>query len=92
MMSHRSYLPLRLLLFILLTGACGVDSSGIGSGEGGGGATASSASEPTAEARTALSAGAGSVGDCNGNPARCAAVSLEAGGGHTVALKADGTV
>ena len=52
----------------------------------------SSASEPTAEARAALTAGAGSVGNCNGNPARCAAVNLDAGYGHTVALKWDGTV
>jgi len=92
MNPRSSYLPLWLLLLVLLMGACGVDSSGIGSGEGGGGATASSASEPTAEARAALTAGAGSVGSCTGNPARCTAVNLAAGGEHTVTLKSDGTV
>jgi len=39
-----------------------------------------------------LGAGAGSVGNCNENPARCAAVNFATGWSHTVALKTDGTV
>jgi alpha-tubulin suppressor-like RCC1 family protein len=39
-----------------------------------------------------LTAGAGNVGNCIGNPARCAAVNIAAGYYHTAALKADGTV
>ena len=38
----------------------------------------------------ALTSGAGSVGDCNGNPARCTAVIVAGGRVHTVALKSDG--
>jgi alpha-tubulin suppressor-like RCC1 family protein len=40
----------------------------------------------------ALTAGAGSMGDCNGNPARCVGVSLAAGSYHTVTLNSNGTV
>jgi MYXO-CTERM domain-containing protein len=91
-MNLRFPVPLSLSLLVLLAGACGVDSSEVGSGGDEGGPAASPRSERTAEARAALTAGAGSVGDCNGNPARCAAVSLTAGVEHTVALKWDGTV
>ena len=91
-MKHRSHRPLWLAPLALLATACGVDSSGMSAEGNGGGQAASSASEATAEAREALTAGAGSVGDCNGNPARCAAVNLAAGEYHTVALKPDGTV
>lgn len=48
--------------------------------------------ESTGAARGALTAGAGSVGDCNGNAARCTAVHVTAGVRHTVTLKSDGTV
>jgi len=58
----------------------------------GGGQAARPSSEATAEAQAALTAGAGSLGNCNGNPARCAAVNVSAGWNHTVALKSDGTV
>lgn len=91
-MNHRFYAPLWLGLLVLPAGACGVDSSGMGAGGDGGGQSASPGPEATAEARAALTAGAGSVGDCNGNPARCAAVSLAAGAWHTMALKSDGSV
>ena len=84
-MNSLSHLPRWLSPLVLLAGACGLDSSIAGAG--GGGASASSVSEPTAEARAALTAGAGSVGSCNGNPARCTAVNLAAGHDHTVALK-----
>jgi len=80
--NHRFNAPLWLGPLILLAGACG----------DGGGQAASPSSETTAEAQEALTAGAGSVGDCNGNPARCAAVNLAAGYNHTVALKSDGSV
>src|SRR5436853_153362 len=90
-MNPRACLPLLSLeALVLLAGGCGVDSSMAGGGGGGGGMAASSSSEATAEARAALAEGAGSVGDCNGNPARCAAVSLGAGWDHTLALRADG--
>ncbi|MEO7594110.1 MAG: hypothetical protein ABI134_23060, partial [Byssovorax sp.] len=85
-------MTLWLALLVLLAGACSADSSGMGAGGDGGGLAASPGSERTAEARAALTAGAGSVGDCNGNPARCTAVNLAAGGLHTVALKSDGAV
>ena len=78
-MISRSSLLLGFPL-VLFAGACGADPA------------ASSATERTAEATAALTAGAGSVGSCNGNPARCATVSLTAGLYHTVVLKADGTV
>src|SRR4051812_37950259 len=91
-MTPRSYGPLWLALLVLLAGACGVDSSGAGAGGDGDGRAASSNSERTAEARAALTAGAGSIGDCNGNPGRCAAVNVAAGNDHTVALKSDGAV
>ena len=80
-----------LVLAVLLAGGCGVDSAERGAG-GGGGQAAGAAGEKTGEARAALVAGAGSVGDCNGNPARCAAVSLAAGAQHTLALQSSGTV
>jgi hypothetical protein len=48
--------------------------------------------ERTQAAREALTPGAGSVGDCNGNPSRCTMVMIEAGDRYTVALKSDGTV
>jgi alpha-tubulin suppressor-like RCC1 family protein len=91
-MKYRFYVPLWLTSIVVLTGACGFDSPGAGAGGGGGGQAANPASERTAEAQGALTAGAGSVGNCNGNPARCAAVNLAAGATHTVALKSDGTV
>jgi alpha-tubulin suppressor-like RCC1 family protein len=91
-MSSRSYLPLWIMLLAVLAAACGFDSSGMGAGGEGGGRAAIPASETTAEARAALTAGTGSLGNCNGNPARCAAVNLAAGGSHTVALKSDSTV
>ena len=91
-MKPRFYVPLWLALLILLAGACGVDSAGMGAGGDGGGQAASSAPEVTGMAQAALTAGAGSVGNCNGNPARCAAVNVAAGYGHTVALQSDGTV
>ena len=69
-----------LSILVLLAGACGLDSG------------VAATSEPAAESRAALTAGAGSVGDCNGNPARCAAVNLAAGAKHSVALRSDGTV
>src|SRR5512132_2230749 len=50
------------------------------------------AQKATGGARGAVTAGAGSLGDCNGNPARCAAVNLAGGYTHTVALKSDGMV
>jgi alpha-tubulin suppressor-like RCC1 family protein len=71
----------------LLVGGCGLDSSERGAGGGGG-----QVGERTGEARAGLVAGAGSVGDCNWNPARCATVNIAAGSNHTVALKSDGTV
>jgi hypothetical protein len=89
-MNPRVYGPLWLALIVVLAGACGVDSSGAGAGGDGGGQGASPGAERTAEAQAALTAGAGSVGSCNGNPARCAAVHLAAGDYHTVALKSDG--
>ncbi len=72
-MNPRFYGPLWVALLVLLAGACGVDSSGRGAGGEGGGQAAltAGAAEKTGEARAALTAGAGSVGDCNGNPARC---------------------
>ena len=91
-MKSRFYGSSCLGVLALLAGSCGVDSSGKSAGGDGSEQTASPASEATAEARAALTAGAGSVGDCNGNPARCAAVHLAAGDGHAVALKSDGTV
>ena len=90
-MNPRFYVPLWLTSFVVLAGACGLESSERGGGDGGGQA-ASSAPEATAEAQAALTAGAGSVGSCTGNPARCVAVNLAGGARHAVALKADGTV
>src|SRR4051812_5857748 len=51
---------------VLVAGSCGTDSSLAGAE---GSAAARFVVEPTAEARAALTAGAGSVGNCNGNPA-----------------------
>ncbi|MDC3959229.1 hypothetical protein KEG38_35575 [Polyangium jinanense] len=64
----------------------------MGAGGDGGGQAARPSSEGTAEAQAALTAGAGSLGTCDGNPARCAAVNVAVGFDHTVALKSDGTV
>lgn len=49
-------------------------------------------SERIGSAQAALTPGAGSVGSCTGNPARCTAVMLAGGIDHTVALKSDGSV
>ncbi len=75
-MSLRSYLSLCLAPLALFAGACGFPSSKAGAGGDGGGKEARPVAEATAEALAALTAGAGSVGNCNGNPARCAAVNL----------------
>src|SRR5689334_22839725 len=72
-MNRRSHVLLWLAVLVLLAGACGLDSSEMGAEGDAGGRAASPRSEVTAEARAALTAGAGSVGNCNGNPARCAA-------------------
>jgi alpha-tubulin suppressor-like RCC1 family protein len=57
-----------------------------------GSAGAPDAPERTGAAEAALTPGAGSVGSCTGNPARCAAVMLTAGSEYTVALQGDGRV
>jgi alpha-tubulin suppressor-like RCC1 family protein len=54
-----------------------------------GSAEAPDASERTGEDRAALTPGAGSVGSCTGNPARCMMPRLAAGYSHTIALKGD---
>ncbi len=91
-MNSRSSLPLWLASLVVLAGGCGLDSSGTGARGDGGGRVASPSSEVTGEARAALTVGAGSVGDCNGNPARCVAGNLSAGTFHTMAVRLDGTV
>lgn len=77
---------------VLVATACGVDSSAAGEDGAGGDTLNSPKLEATAEARAALVSGAGSVGNCNGNPARCAGVTLSSGSEHTMALMTNGTV
>jgi alpha-tubulin suppressor-like RCC1 family protein len=78
---------LLLLVLGVLLGACGVESPDLGR-EG----ALGNHSEKTGEAREALVSGAGSLGSCDGNLARCTAVMIEGGLYHSIALKGDGTV
>lgn len=79
-MTHRIALGLATLVVMALAG-CREEA-----------AAPSEPAERIGAARAALEAGAGSVGSCTGNPARCTTILLAAGGAHTVALKGDGTV
>lgn len=91
MIDCRSYvLILWLAPFGLFAGACAIDSPGTITADGENGGEVNPTLEVTREDRAALTPGSGSVGDCNGNPARCTAVYIAAGAQYTVALKSGG--